>query len=206
MELNNEDIYNITINLGSKLKKEKDFLSNLDEKIGDGDFGININRAFDSITNNINKNMNINEIFNVIGRDLMIKHGGTSGTLLGMAFTKYSKNDIKKFDEKEFVNYLFTLNETIKKLGKAKIGDKTMIDSLEPAYISARESMEKNDNLIKIIKNARDAAEYGMKFSINIESKKGRSSYIGDRSIGYQDPGCTFIFYMLDSFYKYILK
>ncbi len=78
--MTNEDIsYNIKFRF--KIKKRKNFLSDLDEKIGDSDFGINIKCAFDSIINNINKDMKINEIFNVIGKDLMAKH---EGTLLGM--------------------------------------------------------------------------------------------------------------------------
>ncbi len=204
MELNSNDIYNIVRNLGEKVRKNEKLLSSLDEKIGDGDFGININRAFDSIMNNINENMDINQIFNIAGKELMTKHGGTSGTLLGMAFSVYSKDTIERFDENEFLNFAGTLNNTIKRLGHASLGDKTMIDSLEPAYESANESMKKHDNFIKMARNVRNAAEHGMKSSINIAAKKGRSSYIGDRSIGHQDPGCTFIFYMYDAFYKHI--
>ena len=88
--------------------------------------------------------------------------------------------------------------------GKAVPGDKTMLDALEPAYNTLYQAVEENQPIEDILKKVKDAALQGVQYTEKIAAKKGRASYLGERSIGHQDPGAVSSYLILDTIYKTI--
>jgi dihydroxyacetone kinase-like protein len=128
--------------------------------------------------------------------------GGASGPLYGTAFMRagqvvQGKNELS---EEDIVKVFEAALDGIKQRGKAEAGDKTMIDSIEPAYKALKESLENNIALPEALNRAANAAKEGMEYTKNISARKGRASYLGERSIGHLDPGATSAYLMIKSF------
>ena len=185
--------------------ENEEFLTDLDRKIGDSDHGINMKRGFGEIKKMLPeyKELEVSEILTKCAMTLMTKVGGASGPLYGTAFMK-AGTALKGKDENEILNNSVlcnALNEAvtgIKERGKAEKGDKTMIDVLIPAleeFSAAQETESKKEILKRIVKKAREALEY----TKTIPAKKGRASYLGERSIGTEDPGAYSSYLILKS-------
>ncbi len=185
--------------------ENEEFLTDLDRKIGDSDHGINMKRGFGEIKKMLPeyKELEVSEILTKCAMTLMTKVGGASGPLYGTAFMK-AGTALKGKDENEILNNSVlcnALNEAvtgIKERGKAEKGDKTMIDVLIPAleeFSAAQETESKKEILKRMVKKAREALEY----TKTIPAKKGRASYLGERSIGTEDPGAYSSYLILKS-------
>lgn len=188
-------------NIATIIKENKEFLTELDAKIGDSDHGINMNKGFKMVTQKINsvKDKDCGTILKTVAMTLVSTVGGASGPLYGTAFLKASavitgKNEINEVDAVKMFSEAIS---GIKMRGKAEKGDKTMLDALIPAYEAFKDSIEKEKDMIKAIKSAERAALEGVEFTKKIAANKGRASYLGDRSIGHQDPGATSSYLML---------
>ena len=167
--------------------------------------GINMKRGFGEIKKMLPeyKELEVSEILTKCAMTLMTKVGGASGPLYGTAFMK-AGTALKGKDENEILNNSVlcnALNEAvtgIKERGKAEKGDKTMIDVLIPAleeFSAAQETESKKEILKRMVKKAREALEY----TKTIPAKKGRASYLGERSIGTEDPGAYSSYLILKS-------
>ena len=185
--------------------ENEEFLTDLDRKIGDSDHGINMKRGFGEIKKMLPeyKELEVSEILTKCAMTLMTKVGGASGPLYGTAFMK-AGIALKGKDKNEILNNSVlcnALNEAvtgIKERGKAEKGDKTMIDVLMPAleeFSAAQETESKKEILKRMVEKAREALEY----TKTIPAKKGRASYLGERSIGTEDPGAYSSYLILKS-------
>jgi dihydroxyacetone kinase-like protein len=137
--------------------------------------------------------MDIGSILKTVGTTLVSTVGGASGPLYGTAFLRAGMATSGKHElyEADLVALLEAALEGIKARGKAQPGEKTMLDALAPALAAAKEAEAQQLDLMHMLRNATAAAEAGMKATIPMLATKGRASYLGERSIGHQDPGAT---------------
>lgn len=194
-------LIDILKNIGEVIKDNKQYLTDLDSAIGDGDHGINMNKGFKAVVEKLDtvKDKDCGEVLKTTAMTLISTVGGASGPLYGTAFLKASMAVKGKMElDKEDILKIF--DEAIKGIvmrGKAKQGEKTMLDALIPAYEELKESFENGSSLSEAFNNACIAANEGVEYTKTIRATKGRASYLGDRSIGHQDPGATSSYLMI---------
>lgn len=189
--------------IAERMEKEKDFLTQLDNEIGDGDHGINLARGFKSVEEKLPtfEDKDIGAILKGVGTQLVSTVGGASGPLYGTAFMKAGnacKGKMEISDE-EFAATLEAAIGGIQMRGKAVEGEKTMLDSLCPAYQALKDGLATGKDLKESLSDAVEAAKKGVEYTKTIIATKGRASYLGERSIGHQDPGATSSLYMLET-------
>lgn len=201
MPITTEDMARWIQRVAMVLHENRDYLTQLDSPIGDADHGINIDRGFKAVLDRLPAvaHMDIGSILKTVGTTLVSTVGGASGPLYGTAFLRAGmatsgKNELYEAD---VVHMLEAALEGIKARGKAQPGEKTMIDALTPALAAMKEAEQQNAGLAQMLKRGSDAAETGMKATIPMLATKGRASYLGERSIGHQDPGATSSWLML---------
>ncbi|MER5750238.1 dihydroxyacetone kinase subunit DhaL [Streptomyces sp. NPDC002088] len=165
--------------------REAERLTALDSPIGDADHGSNMQRGFTAVTASLEKEapQTPGAVLILTGRQLISTVGGASGPLYGTLLRRTGKalGDAAEVDEQQLATALRAGVDAVMTLGGAAPGDKTMIDALVPAV----------DALGDGFAAARTAAEQGAEATIPLQARKGRASYLGERSIGHQDPGAT---------------
>lgn len=170
-------------------------LTDLDSAVGDGDFGISLDRGFTAVQAELTANppANLRAVFQNVASVLIKTMGGSSGPLLGTFFLRAGAACADKSElESADVVALFQAGvEGIQQRGKAALGDKTMLDALLPAVDAMRNALAAGSSLADILASGAAAAEAGMRATINMQARKGRGSYLGERSVGHQDPGAT---------------
>jgi len=201
MPITTEDTLRWLKQLAQVLHENRDYLTQLDSPIGDADHGINMDRGFKAVNEKLPAmaSMDIGSILKTVGTTLVSTVGGASGPLYGTAFLRAGMATSGKLElyEADFVGMLEAALEGVKARGKAQPGEKTMVDALTPALAAAKEAEAQNLGLSQMLCRASDAAEAGMKATIPLLATKGRASYLGERSIGHQDPGATSSWLML---------
>ncbi|SHE73509.1 dihydroxyacetone kinase DhaL subunit [Thermoanaerobacter uzonensis DSM 18761] len=205
MVITKNDVLKIVDKIVEVIKENKEYLTELDAAIGDADHGINLDRGFDAVKQKLttlSETTDIGTILKTIGMTLVSTVGGASGPLYGTAFMRagqvvQGKNELS---EEDIVKIFEAALDGIKQRGKAEAGDKTMIDSIEPAYKALKDSLDNNIALPEALNRAANAAKEGMEYTKNISARKGRASYLGERSIGHLDPGATSAYLMIKSF------
>ncbi|MGW0947909.1 dihydroxyacetone kinase subunit DhaL [Streptomyces sp. NPDC002623] len=169
----------------ASVDREADRLTALDSPIGDADHGSNLRRGFAAVSVALEKEApgTPGAVLVLTGRTLISTVGGASGPLYGTLLRRTGKalGDADAVDEAQFAEALRTGVDAVMQLGGAAPGDKTMIDALVPAV----------DALADGFGAARVAAEQGAEATTPLQARKGRASYLGERSIGHQDPGAT---------------
>lgn len=187
-------IYDCISRIAARIIDNKEYLTELDREIGDADHGVNMARGFQAVLEKVPQdNANIGEVLKKTGMTLLSTVGGASGPLYGTAFMEAGKAAAGK-ESLEAGDVPVILNAVIagiQKRGKAVRGEKTMLDALIPAAESFTEKMEASSDLSEAMDAACAAARDGVEFTKTIRATKGRVSYLGDRSIGHQDPGAT---------------
>src|SRR5229473_1102918 len=158
----------------ASVRVERDHLVQLDAAIGDGDHGTNMTRGFEAVVQalGVDSGSPPGRLLIIAGRTLVSTVGGASGPLWGSALRSGGRvlGDQTTFDGAQLAEVLAAALASVKDLGTASLGDKTMVDALEEAAA---------------------AAEAGMRATIPLQARKGRASYLGERSVGHQDPGAT---------------
>src|SRR2546426_8007872 len=201
MPITTEDTVNWLQQLALVLHENRDYLTQLDSPIGDADHGINMDRGFKAVIDKLPTvaNMDIGSILKTVGSTLVSTVGGASGPLYGTAFLRAGMATAGKYElyEADYTTMLEAALEGIRARGKAQPGEKTIVDALTPALAAAREAQAQGLDISHITRSASDAAEAGMKATIPMLATKGRASYLGERSIGHQDPGATSSWLML---------
>ena len=192
--------------IAKKIEAEKDFLTQLDNEIGDGDYGINLARGFKSVEEKLPSlaDKDIGAILKGVGTQLVSTVGGASGPLYGTAFMK-AGNVCKGKTEltaEEFSAAMDAAINGVKMRGKAVEGEKTMLDALCPAYKALKTDIDDGKNLVEALKDAVAAAAQGVEYTKTIIATKGRAAYLGERSLGHQDPGATSSLFMLQTALK----
>jgi len=177
------------------LHENRTYLTDLDSAIGDADHGINMDRGFSAVRDRFPTmaTMDISTRLRTVGSTLVSTVGGAGGPLYGTAYLRAAgvaagKQELSSAD---VVAMLEAFLGGIVARGKAQPGEKTMVDALTPALASARQALDEGATLAQITRRAATAAEEGMKATIPMLATKGRASYLGERSIGHQDPGAT---------------
>ncbi|MER6785516.1 dihydroxyacetone kinase subunit DhaL [Streptomyces sp. NPDC000658] len=169
----------------ASVDREADRLTALDSPIGDADHGSNLRRGFTAVIAALEKESPATPgaVLTLAGRQLISTVGGASGPLYGTLLRRTGKalGDAAEVDEQQFAEALRAGVDAVMQLGGAAPGDKTMIDALAPAL----------DRIADGYGAARSAAEQGAEATIPMLARKGRASYLGERSIGHQDPGAT---------------
>ena len=193
-------------NFTAVIAENKDYLTELDAAIGDADHGINMNRGFQKVSEKLPTviDQDIGTILKTVSMTLISTVGGASGPLYGTFFLKASAVAAHKEEltPEELVKLLQAGLEGVIQRGKAQLEDKTMIDALSPAVDAFEQSLANNDSVVAGLQKAVNAAEEGMKKTIPLIARKGRASYLGERSIGHQDPGATSSYLMLTTLQK----
>jgi dihydroxyacetone kinase-like protein len=178
------------------LHEQRDYLTQLDAAIGDADHGTNMDRGFASVVAKLGEldgSTPPGRILVTAGSTLISTVGGASGPLWGTALRRAGKSmgDGETFDAEALAVAFQAALDGVVELGAAQPGDKTMVDALEPAVRILREQVDGGASASDAIAAARGAAEEGMQATVPLQATKGRASYLGERSIGHQDPGAT---------------
>jgi dihydroxyacetone kinase-like protein len=179
----------------ASVRAERDHLIQLDAAIGDADHGINMTRGFEAVVQALGADRGSppGRLLIIAGRTLVSTVGGASGPLWGSALRAGGRvlGDQTTFDGAQLTEVLAAALASVKDLGTAAVGDKTMVDALEPAVETLRAQIADGAPLAKAVEAAAEAAETGMRATIPLQARKGRASYLGERSVGHQDPGAT---------------
>ena len=201
--MNNQDTLRWLGKIADVLHENASYLTQLDSPIGDADHGTNMDRGFVAVRGKFPtmETMDSATQFKTVGTTLVSTVGGSSGPLYGTAFLRAGgavtgKSELEAAD---VVALLEAFVGGIVARGKAHTGEKTMVDALSPALDAAKAALSENKSLAEITARAASAAEEGMKATIPMLATKGRASYLGERSIGHQDPGATSSYLMLKS-------
>lgn len=183
------------------IAEQKQYLTGLDAAIGDGDHGINMDRGFQTVLVKLApvRDKDAGTLLKTTGMALVGSVGGAGGPLYGTFFLRAGATlDGKtEVDADQLVAALEAGLKGVVERGKANRNDKTMVDALAPAIDRAKQSLGNGAALEATMAAAADAAEEGMKATVPLKALKGRASYLGDRSIGHQDPGATSSYLML---------
>lgn len=188
----------------------KDFLTELDREIGDSDHGINMARGFEAVVNKLSAEPQpgLAAGLKKIGMTLLSTVGGASGPLYGTAFMRAAVpvQGKAEIDNELAAEMLQAAIQGIKDRGKAVCGEKTMLDSLEPAYNAFTKGTAENKSFLECMELACCAASEGVEYTKTIIAKKGRASYLGERSLGHQDPGATSVLVIIRALTNFYSK
>lgn len=188
--------------IADKIIDNKDYLTELDREIGDGDHGINMARGFKAVIEKLNPDeQDIGSVLKKAGMTLLSTVGGASGPLYGTAFMETGKILAGKTEltPKDFSTALKAAISGIQKRGKAIQGEKTMLDALIPASEAFSASISSGADMITALTSACQSARAGAEYTKTIIATKGRASYLGERSIGHEDPGAVSSTLMLEA-------
>src|SRR2546429_1411925 len=181
----------------ASLREQRDYLTQLDAAIGDADHGTNMDRGFTAVVAKLGEtdgaSLGPGKLLTTAGGTLVSTIGGASGPLWGTALRRAGRalGDAEEFGSEELATALDAALEGVVELGAAREGEKTMVDALAPAVRTLRERLAARASLADAVQAAFQASEEGMRATVPLQASKGRASYLGERSIGHQDPGAT---------------
>jgi len=195
MTISRQDALEWIKSVANVLTENKDYLTELDSAIGDADHGANMFRGFQAVLTKLPgvSDKDIGTIFKTVGMTLVSTVGGASGPLYGTFFMQAGTASAGK-QELTAADWGAALEAAVNGVvmrGKAVLGDKTMVDALTPALEAFKDAVAENVTIGMALARSVQAAEEGMKATIPLVARKGRASYLGERSAGHQDPGAT---------------
>lgn len=200
MVITAEQIIRYLRRLNEEIAAHRDELTRLDAAIGDADHGTNLHRGFTAVVEKLPSlaGKDVGTILKTTGLTLVSTVGGASGPLYGTGFMRAGMvlANHYEIDRDAFAAAWGAALEGIQARGRARRGEKTMVDALAPAVDALRQAGA-DDDLLTALRAAVAAAQEGMLATIPMQATKGRASYLGDRSVGHQDPGATSAHLML---------
>lgn len=176
------------------IQENKEYLSDIDGAIGDGDHGINMNKGFTLAKEELEgKNANLSEALGVLSMTLMNKIGGSMGPLYGSIFMgmQMAVNGKDVIDGDVIGAMLSQAYDNIKMISPAKPGDKTLVDVLDPAVNTYTNVWNETHDVIKALSACKESSTKGMASTKDMQAKLGRASRLKEKSIGHQDTGAT---------------
>ncbi|CAI1884443.1 PTS-dependent dihydroxyacetone kinase, ADP-binding subunit dhaL [Serratia quinivorans] len=201
MALTKQQVVDWLMRCGEVFTQQRDFLTRLDTEIGDSDHGLNMNRGFNKVVEKLPSvaDKDIGFILKNTGMTLLSSVGGASGPLFGTFFIRaaQSTNAKQSLDLAELHQMMQEGVEGVVMRGKAEPGDKTMCDVWWPVVESLGQSAEQQLSMAEALQRASERAEQAVESTITMQARKGRASYLGERSIGHQDPGATSVMLMM---------
>jgi len=203
MSVSRQDILDWLTACAKTLEENRDYLIELDAAIGDADHGANMDRGFKAVLQKLPAiaDQDLGAIFKMAGMTLVSTVGGAAGPLYGTFFLQIGmklsgKNEMNL---PEWITALEAGIEGVQMRGKAQAGDKTMLDALLPALEALKYQSSNGVPLGEALTACAEAARQGMEATIPLTARKGRASYLGERSAGHQDPGATSSFLILQA-------
>ena len=193
--MNTQQVIEVLAAMSRRMEEEKEFLTELDNRIADGDHGINMARGFAAVEQKLPAlaGQDIGAVLKTTGMTLVSVVGGSAGPLYGTAFMRAGMlmNGKNEMDMNDLIACLRGAIEGVMARGKAVRGEKTMLDAMIPALDAMEQANAAGASAKEALNRGVEAAKAGVEFTKTIAATKGRASYIGDRSIGHQDPGAT---------------
>lgn len=206
-ELNAEDTRNMLIYIADKVIRQKPYLTEIDSAIGDGDHGIGMAGGMQKVKNKLTKmngSQNVYEIFEAAGQAMLMSMGGASGVIFGSLYLAGARDknpqpaitaaELAAMEERS----LFAIQER----GRAKPGDKTMVDALAPAVEAMKENS--SQGLLPMLLAAESAARQGMENTKKYVAKFGRAKSLMERAIGHQDAGATSVYLIFQGMREFV--
>jgi dihydroxyacetone kinase-like protein len=193
--ISHDDVIAWVRRFAAAVAENKAYLTELDSAIGDADHGINMDRGFTAVVGKLDGLVgpDIGQTLKTVGTTLVSTVGGASGPLYGMFFMQMGGAAAGKesLSAEDFATAFEAGVGGVLRIGKAEPGDKTMVDALLPARDALRAAIADGTSLGDAVQRMSQAAEEGMLATVPLVARKGRASYLGERSAGHQDPGAT---------------
>jgi dihydroxyacetone kinase-like protein len=203
MSISRDDILAWLQDVAQTIAENRDYLVQLDSPIGDADHGANMDRGFRAIMGKMGEisDKDIGTIFKTAAMTLIATVGGASGPLYGTFFLQAGTKTTGKMEItiEEWAVVLEAALAGIVMRGKAEVNQKTMVDALTPAVQALKQAIADGKTQAEALELSAEAARQGMLATIPMLALKGRASYLGERSIGHQDPGATSSYLILNS-------
>jgi dihydroxyacetone kinase-like protein len=200
--------YDMIMYVADKIIESKPYLTEVDSKIGDGDHGIGMAGGLKKAKEELAKKeiKTVNDVFITTGMAMMMSMGGASGVIFGTMFLGKVKDmePMEKLDLNSLAKIIEDALEAIKTRGKAQVGDKTMVDALEPASKALNEAKEKSVDLLSGLKMAEESAQKGVESTKDLVAKFGRAKSLLERAKGYQDAGATSVYIIFKSMREWV--
>lgn len=205
MKLTTDDFKQALLNIAEKIEQEKEYLSELDRALGDGDHGVTMSIGWQAVKTKLEElkeQQDAGEVCKAVAMTFLNAVGSSVGPLYATAFIRGSAvlQGKSELSEDDVIEFWVAAVKGILERGKAQVGDKTMVDTWVPAIEALQKAREDGKSLTDSLEAAVAAGEAGMKATAQMLSKKGRSSRLGDRVLGHQDPGATSAFMILSTF------
>lgn len=200
--MNKENIFSVLRRMNEKMQAERDFLTDLDNAIADGDHGINMAKGFAAVTEKLDTlgGQTLGGVLRTVGMTLVSAVGGSAGPLYGTAFMRAGgvMQEREEMTVDDFIACMKAGIEGVMTRGHAVYGEKTMLDAMIPALSAMEEKNTQGVSAKEVLEAGVAAAREGVEYTKTIPATKGRASYIGERSIGHQDPGATSVTFLLE--------
>jgi dihydroxyacetone kinase-like protein len=191
------DVNAVLRKMANVIIAKRDYLNEIDGKLGDADFGTSISSGFAAVEKILPELADLppGTAIAKTGATLLKSMGGASGPLFGTIFMKAGKElgSRQEIGTKELGEMLSAALAAVKALGKSDVGDKTLIDALQPATLAVVKAGEKGSSLKTALDEAKEAAAQGVENTKGMVASRGRAHYVGERAIGHQDAGATAI-------------
>ena len=192
------------LQIADRVHSKVDYLTGLDSELGDGDHGISLDRGFSEVRRELSAfdGDDVGAVFELTGTSLVSSMGGAAGPIFGTAFS--SAGHVVKGRSRVGVADVAAMFEAaesaVVNLGRAKVGDKTVLDALHPAAMAAKEASDVGESdLVKAFESIVAAGNSGLETTKGLVAKKGRAMYLGERGIGIYDVGAASFCIMLES-------
>ena len=202
------DVVNIISEFSRLIIANRDYLNELDGKLGDADFGTSICAGFCAVDKIIPELGSTKPGFALgkTGMTLVKSMGGASGPLFGTIFMKAGKalGDASEVGVPELATMFSASLAGVKTLGKSDVGDKTLIDALAPATQAIEAAASQGATLQQALGDAYAGAAQGVEDTKNLIANRGRAHYVGERGLGHQDAGATAIEMLFKVFADYV--
>lgn len=196
-------ILEIVLAVAHKMEEQKEYLTELDQPIGDSDHGINLARGFAAVEEKLPAlaDKDIGTILKTVGMTLVSTVGGASGPLYGSAYMKAGAAMAGKstMDMQDFLIIMKAAIEAVEQRGHAAVEEATMLDAMIPSLKAMEEAAAQGFDKKAVLESGVKAAWAGAEHTKDLVATKGRASYVGERGLGHQDPGATSYSYMLET-------
>ena len=199
-----EKLIDVLLAMSRRMEEEKDYLTDLDNATGDGDHGINMARGFRAVAEKVpvlSGMDDIGAVLKTVGMTLVSVVGGSAGPLYGTAFMKAGMEMTGRtgMDMQDFLACMKAAVDGVMMRGRAVRGEKTMLDSMIPAYEAMQDAFLGGKPAGDCFSAGLQAAREGVEYTKTIIATKGRASYIGERSLGHMDPGAVSFTLLLET-------
>jgi dihydroxyacetone kinase-like protein len=196
MSLGYDDVLRWIRAFAAEVEANKEYLTQLDAAVGDGDHGINMQRGMAAVLVKVDtpaEGQDIGALLKTVGMTLVSTVGGAGGPLYGTLFLQMGTavSGKEELGPDDWAAALEAAIAGVQARGKAEPGDKTMIDALIPGRDALKAALAEGATFPDALRKSADAAKQGMQDTVPLVARKGRASYLGERSAGHQDPGAT---------------